>query len=135
MKELPFLAREVDVVVGILTDGDKFLVERRGHNEILDPDVVCLPGGHVDKGESYEKALKREMFEELGITVKSMKFIWKNFRIASNGERQHSYCFVITAYEGKPAAKSAKEIFWTNNMGDLSLEVDKQTIRKLKEIH
>jgi 8-oxo-dGTP diphosphatase len=129
------LAREVDVVVGILTDRDKFLVEHRGHNETLDPDVVCLPGGHVNKGESYEKALKREMLEELEITVKSMRFIWKNFRIASNGERQHSYCFVITAYKGKPAAKSAKEIFWTNNIDDLSLEIDKQTIRKLREIH
>jgi 8-oxo-dGTP diphosphatase len=129
------VAREVDVVVGILTDGDKFLVERRGHNETLDPNIVCLPGGHVNKGESNEKALKREMFEELGITVKSIRFIWKNFRIASNRERQHSYCFVITAYEGKPAAKSAKEIFWTNNIDDLSLEIDKQTIRKLREIH
>jgi 8-oxo-dGTP diphosphatase len=129
------LAREVDVVVGILTDRDKFLVEHRGHNETLDPDVVCLPGGHVNKGESHEKALKREMLEELEITVKSMRFIWKNFRIASNGERQHSYCFVITAYEGKPAAKSAKEIFWTNNIDDLSLEIDKQTIKKLREIH
>jgi hypothetical protein len=74
------------------------------------------------------------MFEELGITVKSTRFIWKNFRIASNGERQHSYCFVITTCEGKPVAKSAKEIFWTDNIDDLSLEIDKQTIRKLKEI-
>ena len=128
-------AREADVVVGAVTDGDRFLVERRALNETLDPGVVCLPGGHVKKGESYEKALKREMLEELGITVKSMKFIGKSFRIASNGERQHSYCFVITVYEGNPTAKSAKEIFWTSKIDDLSLEVDKQTIRKLKEVH
>ena len=127
------MAKEVDVVVGAVTEGERFLVERRGHDETLDPDVVCLPGGHVNKGESYEKALKREMQEELGIKVKSMRFIGKNFRIASNGEQQHSYCFTITAYEGKPAVKSAKEIFWTNNIEDLSLEIDKKTIRKLRE--
>ena len=129
------MERDVDVVVGVVIDGDSFLVERRELDEELDPGVVCLPGGHVNKGESYEKALKREMLEELGITVKSMRFIGKNFRIASNGERQHSYCFVITVYEGKPTAESAKEIFWTSKIDDLSLEVDKQTIRKLKEIH
>ena len=134
-EELFVVAREVDVVVGVLTDGDRFLVERRGLDETLDPDIVCLPGGHVNKGESYEKALKREMLEELGITVKSMRFIEKDFRIASNGERQNSYCFVITAYEGRPTAKSAKEIFWTDSIDDLNLELDKQTIRKLKEIH
>ena len=128
------VAEEVDVVVGIITDGDKFLVERRGPDETLDPDVVCLPGGHVNKGESYEKALKREMHEELGITVKGMRLIGKSFRIASNGERQNSYCSVVTFYEGKPTAKSAKEIFWTDNIGDLSLEVDKQIIRKLRAI-
>jgi mutator protein MutT len=129
------LAREVDVVVGIVTDGNKFLVERRGLDETVDPGVVCLPGGHVDKGESYKKALKREMQEELGIKVKSMKFLGRNFHVASNGERQHSYCFVISAYEGEPTAKSAEEIFWTSNIDDLSLEIDRQTIRKLREIH
>jgi len=126
--------KEVDVVVGIVTKGNKFLVEHRGPDETLDPNVICLPGGHVNKGESYEKALKREMREELGIRVKSVRFIAKSFRIASNGEKQNSYCFVITAYEGKPTAKSATEIFWTDNLDDLSLEVDKQIIRKFKEI-
>jgi len=128
------LAREVDVVVGVVTDGDKFLVERRELDETLDPGVVCLPSGHVDKQESYEKALKREMLEELGITVKSMRFIGKSFHEASNGERQYSYCLVITAYEGKPTAKSAKEIFWTNKIEDLSLEVDREVIKKLMRL-
>ena len=127
--------KEVDVVVGIITKRNKFLVEHRGPDETLDPDVVCLPGGHVNKGESYEKALKREMHEELGIRVKSMRFIGKSFRIASKGEKQHSYSYMVTAYEGKPTARSAAEIFWTDNLNDLSLEVDRQIIRKSREIH
>ncbi len=125
------MEKEVDVVVGVITEENKFLVERRTLDEPLDPGVVCLPGGHVDKGESYEQALKREMFEELGIKVKSVRFIEKKFRIASNGERQHSHCFLITAYEGKPTAKSAKEIFWTSDINDLTLEVDKELMKKL----
>jgi 8-oxo-dGTP pyrophosphatase MutT (NUDIX family) len=125
---------DVDVVVGVIMNQDKFLVERRGSDEKLDPNVVCLPGGHVRKNESLEAALKREMLEELGIKVKEAKFICRNFYVASNGERQNAHCFLIVNYEGKPVCRSAKEIFWTNNVEDLSIEVDRNTIRKLREL-
>ena len=129
------MVKNVDVVVGVVLNGDKFLVERRGLDEKLDPGVVCLPGGHVRKGEGLEEALKRELREELGIKVKGLKFICKNFYVASNGERQNAYCFVVTAYEGKPVCKSAKEIYWEDNIENLSLEVDKKTIKKLKQLN
>lgn len=125
---------EVDVVVGVILKGNKFLVERRRLDEKVDPGIVCLPGGHVRKGESNEEALKREMLEELGIKVKGMKFICKNFYIASNGERQNAYCYLATDYEGIPICKSAREIFWEDNINNLSLEVDKKTMKKLGEI-
>jgi len=125
---------DVDVVVGVVLNGDKFLVERRGLDEKLDPGVVCLPAGHVRINESLEEALKRELREELGIRVKGLKFICKNFYVASNGERQNAYCFLVTAYEGKPVCKSAKEIYWEDKIENLSLEVDKKTIKKLKEL-
>ena len=125
---------DVDVVVGVVMDGDRFLVERRGLDEKLDPGVVCLPGGHVHKNESLEEALKREMFEELGIKVKEAKFILKSFYIASNSERQNAYCFLVSDYEGTPVCRSAQEIYWEDNIENLSLEVDRKTIKKLKEL-
>jgi mutator protein MutT len=125
---------EVDVVVGIVLNGDKFLVERRGLDERIDPGVVCLPGGHVRKNESMEEALKRELREELGIKVKGLRFICKNFYVASNGERQNVYCFLVTEYEGKPVCKSAQEIYWEDKIENLSLEVDRKTIVKLREL-
>jgi len=127
------LLGDVDVVVGIVLNGDKFLVERRSLNEKIDPGVVCLPGGHVRKNESREEALKRELREELGIKVKGLKFICKNFYMASNGERQNAYCFLVTEHEGKPVCKSAQEIYWEDNIENLSLEVDKKTIKKLRK--
>ena len=126
--------KDVDVVVGILLKGNKFLVECRRMDEKVDPGIVCLPGGHVKACESKEEALKREMREELGIEVKGLKFICKNFYVASNGERQNAYCFLVTDYEGKPVCKSAQEIFWEGNIENLSLEVDRKTIRKLREL-
>ena len=124
----------VGVVVGIVVRGNKFLVERRRLDETVDPGIVCLPAGHVKPNENLEDALKREMMEELGIQVNDMKFVCKNFYVASNGERQHAYCYLVTDYEGEPVCKAAQEIFWEDNIANFSLEVDKKTIRKMREL-
>jgi 8-oxo-dGTP diphosphatase len=123
----------VGVVVGILVKGAKFLVERRRWDETIDPGIVCLPAGHVEANESLEDALKREMMEELGIKVNGFKLVCKNFYVASNGEKQHAYCYLITDYEGTPVCKVAQEIFWENSIENLSLEIDKTTVRKALE--
>jgi 8-oxo-dGTP pyrophosphatase MutT (NUDIX family) len=111
------------------------LVERRRWDEKIDPGIVCLPAGHVKLGESLDDALKREMMEELGIRVKETKFVCRNFYVASNGERQNAHCYIITNYEGTPVCKTAQEIFWEDDITNLSLEVDRETIRKMKAIY
>ena len=126
---------EVDVVVGILLKGNKFLVEHRGPDEQVDPDIFCLPGGHVKQHESKEEALRREMREELGIEVEKVKFVCRNFYVASNGEKQNAYCYLITKYGGIPTSKSAERIFWEDNIENLSLEVDRRTIHKLGKMN
>lgn len=125
---------EVDVVVGVVLNGDMFLVERRRRDEKVDPNIVCLPGGHVRVGEGLGEALSREMWEELGVEVRGLRFVCKNSYVASNGERQNAYCFLITDYQGEPICKVAQEIFWEGNLENLSLEVDRKTITKLREI-
>lgn len=51
-----------------LIDKDQIYLQRRGPNMRLFPDTWgSSAGGHVDEGESYEEAAKRELFEELGI--------------------------------------------------------------------
>ena len=124
----------VGVVVGIVVKGDKFLVERRRLDEKVDPGIVCLPAGHVEPNEGLDDALKREMMEELGIQVKEMKFVCKNFYVASNGERQHAYCYLVTDYEGEPVCKAAQEIFWEEDINKMSLNIDKKTLEKMREI-
>jgi 8-oxo-dGTP diphosphatase len=59
----------VDVAVGVLIDTDgRFLLTSRPEGK------VCaghweFPGGKVEAGESIEQALRRELHEELGITI------------------------------------------------------------------
>ena len=124
----------VGVVVGIVVRDDKFLVERRILDETVDPGIVCLPAGHVEPNECLEDALKREMMEELDIQVNDMEFVCKNFYVASNGERQHAYCYLVTDFEGEPVCKAAQEIFWEDDINNMSLEVDRKTVRKMREI-
>lgn len=125
----------VEVVVGIVVKGNQFLVERRRLDEKVDPGIDCLPAGHVRINEGLEDALKREMMEELGIQVNEMKFVCKNFYKSSNGEKQNAYCYLISDFKGIPVCKTAQEIFWEDNINNMSLEVDRKTIRKMKKIH
>ena len=74
------------------------------------------------------------MKEELEIDVKQIQYVCKNFYIASNGEKQNAFCYLVTDYEGDPICKDAEEIFWEKNIDKLDLEVDRKTIIKAREL-
>lgn len=125
--------KALDVVCGIIFKDNKFLVEKRKLDEKLDPGLACFPAGHVKLNETKENALIREMREELNIKVKKIKFIKKDFWVASNGEKQNLYYYLILAYEGKPRCNTAKELLWTEIIDDLDTEVDRIVIKDLIE--
>ena len=59
----------VDVAVGVLIDSeDRFLLTSRPHGKVY-AGYWEFPGGKVEAGESIEQALRRELHEELGITI------------------------------------------------------------------
>jgi len=61
--------RPVDVAVGVLLDGDgNFLLTSRPAGKVY-AGYWEFPGGKVEAGESIETALRRELHEELGITI------------------------------------------------------------------
>jgi len=59
---------------GVLVfDGDRFLLQKRSLKKDLHPGYWCTSvGGHVEKGETYEKAAIREMEEELGVKAPTL---------------------------------------------------------------
>ena len=59
----------VDVAVGVLVDaGGRFLLTSRPEGKVYAGHWE-FPGGKLEPGESVEAALRRELHEELGITI------------------------------------------------------------------
>lgn len=57
----------------VVNDEGKLMLTKRG----IDPGYgkLDLPGGFVDPGETVENALKRELYEELGLKVQSFHYL------------------------------------------------------------
>ncbi len=57
----------------IFNEDGKLLLTRRA----VEPDIgkLDLPGGFIDPGETAEEALRRELREELGLEVKSLRYL------------------------------------------------------------
>jgi 8-oxo-dGTP diphosphatase len=122
-----------DCVSGIIISKGKVLVEKRRIDDVADPSLVAIPGGHVEIGESVEDAIVREMREELGITVKKTRFIGKESWVASDGERQMIHYFVIEEWEGKLRPQEAMSIYWesaTNKLGPPDKRIMKRAFPK-----
>ena len=59
----------VDVAVGVLFDADgRFLMTSRPEGKVY-AGYWEFPGGKLEAGETVEQALRRELHEELGITI------------------------------------------------------------------
>jgi 8-oxo-dGTP diphosphatase len=61
--------RPVDVAVGVLIDSEgRFLLTSRPQGKVYAGHWE-FPGGKLEPGETVEQALRRELHEELGITI------------------------------------------------------------------
>ena len=65
----------VDVAVCVLLQGEEFLLTSRPEGKVY-AGYWEFPGGKLEGGESVEQALRRELQEELGITIGAAQ-IWK----------------------------------------------------------
>ncbi|HEX8911870.1 MAG TPA: 8-oxo-dGTP diphosphatase MutT [Humisphaera sp.] len=103
--------KRVEVVIGIVRDGERVLIcRRRADNPVL-PGYWEFPGGKVESGETREDALRRELSEELQIDVRPT---------ASLEPIEHAYpTAVVTLWPyvcellgGTPTAVGCAEVRW-----------------------
>lgn len=59
--------KTIHVAAAVIRNGDKFLATQRGYGDYKDG--WEFPGGKIEEGETPEKALEREIREELGAEI------------------------------------------------------------------
>lgn len=110
----------IPVVAGImLRDGMIFAAQR---NEKAHQGLKWeFPGGKVEKGETPEQALERELFEELGIRTKTGALFSEKIHVYP--EKTVRVLFYFTEIvSGEPKALEANQVGWFSKEALLTLD-------------
>ena len=106
----------IDHIAALILDNNKNLLVLR--KKTPDNRKECiLPGGKREKGETDEETLKRELLEELGAEIESMKY-YKTYydkAIFEEGEDFKQTTYITKIKDMKLSVKSEiKELLWIN---------------------
>ncbi|MEI6316268.1 MAG: NUDIX domain-containing protein [bacterium] len=90
--------------------------------------TLDIPGGHIDEGETPEQAVIREIFEETGVRVQSLKLVaYKKITIHTPKPEGYKYPYPVS-YMIYYIAEFSEEIPFEGNAevhGRVWLELDK----------
>jgi len=98
----------------IIEKDDKIVLIKRGVEPFKD--MVALPGGYMEVGETIENAVKREAKEETSLEIDLIDILG----VYSNPKRDPRKHSIATVFIGKPikgnlkGGDDAKEAFWVD---------------------
>lgn len=108
--------KTIKVVAAIIKDDDRIFATQRGYGEFKDG--WEFPGGKVETGETPQKALEREIMEELetvisvGELIDTIEYDYPNFHLSMD-------CFWCKIVSGELVLKEAEDARWlTKDMLD-----------------
>lgn len=106
--------------------GEIFMIDR-----VKKPFGWACPAGHVDKGETPEDAMVREVWEETGLNVREYELVHHEFvewNTCSHDIRGHDwYVFVVKSYVGgvNIEKEEVKDYRWISPEKLKSLQLEK----------
>lgn len=101
--------KTIKVVAAVIKRNNKIFVTQRGYGEFKDG--WEFPGGKVEKGETKEEALIREIKEELDTVIKvdsyldTIEYDYPDFHLSMD-------CFVCSIVEGHLVLKEHEDSKW-----------------------
>ncbi|APD51293.1 (deoxy)nucleoside triphosphate pyrophosphohydrolase [Francisella hispaniensis] len=101
----------INAAVAIILDEhkDKVYISLRQKFQTYS-DYWEFPGGKVEKNETFEECVKREIYEEVGITANNIKsYITKKHINKDNIEVSINF-FIVDDYEGVPYSKENQQL-------------------------
>ena len=103
--------RPVDVAVGVLIDIDgRFLLTSRPEGKVY-AGYWEFPGGKLEPGESVEQALRRELHEELGITIGLVR-PWKIELVDYEHARVRLHFCKVFDWQGEFEMREGQAMAW-----------------------
>jgi 8-oxo-dGTP diphosphatase len=101
----------VDVAVGVLIDrDDRFLLTSRPEGKVY-AGYWEFPGGKLEAGESVEQALRRELHEELGITIGAAQ-PWKTELVDYPHARVRLHFCKVFDWDGEFEMRERQAMAW-----------------------
>ena len=111
--------RVIDVAAGVIWSEGRFLAVRRPPGTSM-AGYWEFPGGKVEPGENAERALVRELQEELGVTPRAIDF-WRAMRHDYPHVSVRLHFFHVRAVQGVPHPRAGQELAWVDPAGECDL--------------
>jgi len=95
------------VTSGVICREDKVLIAQRRQDDSMGG-LWEFPGGRVDKGETPDECIVRELREELGVQAKPLRLL--DAMVVSGG--RILILFYQCSIEGEPVALEPQQVLW-----------------------
>lgn len=102
--------KAIEVAIAVIWKNGKIFIQKRPSKGLMGG-LWEFPGGKVEKGESIESALEREVREETGLKLKNTRLL-KTVKHAYTSFKVKLYCFEGDFDKGRVRRSSATEHKW-----------------------